>query len=54
MPELLDVFELLKLFGLLGLAMQHLCVVRTFAMQFVLVMHRRIRSIVPMRLVVRL
>jgi hypothetical protein len=40
MPEL---FELLKLFGLLG-----------FAMQFVFDVHRRIRSVLPMRFVVRL
>ena len=52
-PEL---FELLKLFGLLGFALQHLCILRTSTVQLMLDLHCRIRarSIMRLRFIVRL
>jgi hypothetical protein len=53
MPNL---FELLQLLGLLGFAMQHVCIVRTGAVQFMFDLYRglRARSVLRLRFVVRL
>jgi hypothetical protein len=51
MPNL---FELLQLFGLLGFALQHMCIVRTRALQLMFDLHRRLRarSVLRLRFVV--
>lgn len=54
LPKLLDLLELLQLLSLLGFTVQHLCGLRTVAMQLVLNVHGWIRSVVLMWLVVRL